>query len=141
MTEIPQNEVTDADLFEWYRISSELNKLKIAEGLLRMKIFKGKFPTPKEGTNNLVMPDGYVLKAKHNINRTVEEAAFKASIEELAKHGIPTDTIVKFKPELAISVYRELTEEQRTLMDSVLIVKDGMPGLEIVKPKRPVKTA
>lgn len=141
MSEIPQNEVTEADLHTWFNLNQELTRLKNAEQLLRMKIFKGKFPNPREGTNNFLMPDGYVLKGKHNINRTVEEAAFKGSIEELAKNGIPTDTIVKFKPELVTSVYRELTEEQRNLFDTVLIIKDGMPGLEISKPKRAVKQA
>ena len=136
MIQIPENQVTQQDMERWYTVQEQLSKLKNEEQLLRQKIFKGMFPNPKEGTNNLDLPDGYVLKGKRTINRTVDEAAFKASIEELAKNGIATDAIVKFKPELVTSTYRELTEEQRNLFDTVLIVKDGMPGLEIVKPKR-----
>lgn len=136
MSQIPENVVTQADMERWFTVSKELGKLKAEEQLLRMKIFNGKFPDAKEGTNSFDLPDGYCLKGKRVINRTVDDAAFKSSIEDLAKAGIRTDEIVKFKPELVTKAYRELTEEQRTLMDCVLIIKDGMPGLEIVKPKR-----
>lgn len=136
MIQVPENTVTQADMERWYVVQDQLSKLKNEEQLLRQKIFKSMFPNPKEGTNNLDLPDGYVLKGKRTINRTVDEAAFKASIEELAKNGIATDAIVKFKPELVTSEYRTLTDEQRNLFDCVLIIKDGMPGLEIVKPKR-----
>lgn len=136
MTQIPENEVTQKDLERWFTVQAELSKLKNEEQLLRTKIFRGKFPNAEEGTNNLELGDGYVLKGKRVINRSVDEAAFKTLQEELAKHGIPTDQIVKYKPELVTSVYRKLTAEQMHLFDTVLIIKDGMPGLEIVKPKR-----
>ena len=136
MVQIPENQVTQTDLERWYTVSEQLTKLKNEEQLLRQKIFKGMFHDPKEGTNSVDLADGFVLKGKRVINRTVDDAAFKSSVEELAKNGIPTDQIVKYKPELVTSKYRELTDEQRHLFDTVLIVKDGMPGLEIVKPKR-----
>lgn len=140
MSLLPENVVTQADMERWYVVQEQLTKLKNEENLLRQKIFKGMFPAPKEGTNSVDLADGYVLKGKRVINRTVDEAAFKASIEELAKNGIATDAIVKFKPELVTSEYRTLTDEQRNLFDCVLIIKDGMPGLEIVKPKRAKKS-
>ena len=139
MANIPENEVTQHDMERWYVVQNQLTKLKNEEQLLRRKIFEGKFLDPKEGTNSLDLGDGFVLKGKRVINRTVDEAAFKASLEELAKNGIATDQIVKYKPELVTSEYRTLTEEQRQLFDCVLIIKDGMPGLEIVKPKRTKK--
>ena len=136
MVQIPENTVTQADLERWYTVQKQLSKLKGEEQLLRQKIFAGMFPDPKEGTNSVDLADGFVIKGKRVINRTVDDAAYKASIEELAKAGIPTDEIIRYKPELAVSAYRKLTEEQTHLMDTVLIIKDGMPGLEIVKPKR-----
>lgn len=136
MVKIPENQVTQADLERWYVLQEELARKRNEEQLLRQKIFNGMFNDPVEGTNNLDLADGYVLKGKRVINRTVDEAAFKSSIEELAKNGIRTDEIVKYKPELVTSAYRKLTEEQRHLMDTVLIIKDGMPGLEIVLPKK-----
>lgn len=136
MVSIPETQVTQADLEEWYTLQAELSVIKEKEQTLRMKIFKGMFNDPVEGTNTIDLPDGFALKGKRVINRSVDEAAFKASIEELASNGIPTDEIIRYKPELAVSVYRKLTAEQMHLMDTVLIVKDGMPGLEIMKPKR-----
>ena len=136
MVNIPENQVTQQDMERWYTVQEQLSKLKNEEQLLRQKIFKGMFPDPKEGTNSVDLADGFVLKGKRVINRTVDDAAFKASVEELAKNGIATDQIVKYKPELVTSEYRKLTAEQINLFDTVLIVKDGMPGLEIVKPKR-----
>lgn len=136
MSQIPENTVTQADLELWYTTKRELDNLKVKEQLLRQKIFKGKFPDAKEGTNSVELADGFVLKGTRVISRTIDEAAFKASVVELAKNGIRTDEIVRYKPELAVSVYRTLTEEQRHLMDTVLVVKDGMPSLEIVLPKR-----
>lgn len=136
MVQIPENMVTLADIERWYTVQEKLSKLKNEEQLLRQKIFKGIFLDPKEGTNSVELGDGFVIKGKRVINRTVDDAAYKASIEELAKAGIPTDEIVRYKPELVISTYRKLTEEQKHIMDTVLIVKDGMPALEIIKPKR-----
>ena len=136
MIQIPENQVTQQDMERWYTVQEQLSKLKNEEQLLRQKIFKGMFHDPKEGTNSVDLADGFVLKGKRVINRTVDDAAFKASVDELAKNGIATDQIVKYKPELVTSEYRKLTAEQINLFDTVLIVKDGMPGLEIVKPKR-----
>lgn len=136
MVNIPENQVTQQDMERWYTVQEQLSKLKNEEQLLRKKIFAGMFHDPVEGTNSVDLADGFVLKGKRVINRAVDDAAFKASIEELAKSGIPTDQIVKYKPELVTSAYRKLTAEQMHLMDTVLIIKDGMPGLEIVKPKR-----
>ena len=136
MIQIPENQVTQQDMERWYTVQEQLSKLKNEEQLLRQKIFKGMFHDPKEGTNSVDLADGFVLKGKRVINRTVDDAAFKASVEELAKNGIATDQIVKYKPELVTSEYRKLTAEQINLFDTVLIVKDGMPGQEIVKPKR-----
>ena len=136
MIQIPENQVTQQDMERWYTVQEQLSKLKNEEQLLRQKIFKGMFHDPKEGTNSVDLADGFVLKGKRVINRTVDDAAFKASVEELAKNGIATDQIVKYKPELVTSEYRKLTAEQINLFDTVLIVKEGMPGLEIVKPKR-----
>ena len=136
MSIIPENQVTQQDLERWYLVQEELGKLKNEEQLLRKKIFQGMFVDPKEGTNSINLDGGFVLKGKRVVNRTVDEAAFRATAEILAKNGIPTDQIVKYKPELVTSEYRKLTFEQMHLFDTVLIIKDGMPGLEIVKPKR-----
>jgi hypothetical protein len=46
------------------------------------------------------------------------------------------DKLVKWKPEVAITEYRKLTEEERNRFDQCLVIKPGSPSLEIVIPKR-----
>lgn len=136
MVEIPENQVSQADLAEWYQLKAELSRVKSAEMLLRTKIFKAMFPAPEEGTNSYPMEDGYVLKAKHTISREIDQGTFQAMREKFAEHGINPDAVVRWKPSLEVKEYRHLTEEQIQLFDQCLIIKPGSPSLEIVKPKK-----
>lgn len=136
MVEIPGNEATREDMAEWYRLQEQLKKLKAAEMLLRLKIFKFCFPAPKEGTNDLEMGDGYVLKGKHTINREVDQGAFQVLRKNFEEAGIHPDALVQYKPSLVKREYNTLTDEQRQLFDQALIVKPGSPALEIVLPKK-----
>lgn len=141
MALIPENTVSQEDLAEWYKLQEELKKVKAREMLLRTKIFKNCFPDPEEGTNNFNLPDGYVLKGKHTINRDVDPGAFQAMREQFTQAGIHPDTLVQWKPSLKIKEYRELTAEQLHLFDQCLIVKPGSPALEIVLPKKRASAA
>lgn len=137
MSEIPQNEVSAADLATWYQLQEQISKLKSQEALLRAKIFRASFPTPKEGTNSAPLNDGTgaVLKATHVVNRTVDVAALTVLTPTFAAKGIQVAELTKTKVELVISEYRKLTAEQRQLFDQALTVKDGSPQMEIVIPK------
>lgn len=153
---IPENEVTLDDLKQWYELHEQLGRIKSAEALLRARIFKAKFPEPKEGTNNVPLNDGTgaVLKAQHKIQRDIDvgtlDALKKAQADAVA--GLATevpaapnapkinfDKLVKYKPELITSAYRELTAEERMYFDQCLVIKPGSPQLEIVIPKRAPK--
>lgn len=136
MVEIPENEVTQADLSQWYTMQEELKKLRAAEMLLRQKIFKAFFPVPSEGTNNHELSDGWMLKGKHTINRDIDPGAFQVLRKQFEDAGIHPDALVQYKPSLVKREYNMLTEEQRHLFDQALIVKPGSPSLEIVLPKK-----
>jgi hypothetical protein len=136
MAEIPENELTQAMLSEWYKMAADLKILKAKESLLRKKIFDLAFDDPKEGTNNYDLADGYVLKGKHNINRDIDVGAFNALKEKLREDGMRPDDLVRYKPELAKAEYNKLTEDQKQLFDQCLIIKPGSPGLEIVLPAK-----
>lgn len=103
---------------------------------LRKKIFATYFPNPKEGTNDVPLSDGYVLKAQHKIDRKIDEPAMVALAEEFEAAKILVKDLVKFKPELKIAEYRKLGEEQRKVFEKALIIKPGAPQMEVVKPKR-----
>lgn len=136
MVEIPQNQVTQADLSEWYKMAQDLRNLKAKESLLRKKIFGSAFPDPKEGTNNYDLPDGYVLKGQHVLNRDVDIGALDALKPKLREEGMNPDNLIKYKPELKKAEYNKLTEEQKNLFDQCLIIKPGSPSLEIVLPAK-----
>lgn len=129
-------EATPEDLAAWYVAQEALRKAKDTELALRLKIFKDKFRAPVEGINKYDLPDGYVLKGTHVINRKVDEPALITLRPIFQEKGLKVDELVQFKPELRTGEYRKLTEEQRMMFDQVLIIKPGTPSLEIVLPKR-----
>lgn len=137
MTQIPVNAVTQEDLNAWSEMQKQLSALKSAEMLLRTKIFKGLFPNPVEGTNSVPLgSEGWEIKAKYPINRKPDVALLTARAQELREAGIVLEDVIRAVPELAITAYRKLTDEQRHLLDQVMEIKPGSPALEIVLPKR-----
>lgn len=147
MAELPEDKVTVQDVFAWYEMQDQLSKLKAKETLLRQRVFKGLFKTPEEGTNTLPltalyaeagMPDdGHVLKAAHKLNRNVDKALLTNLTPKIQTEfkGINLDTLIEWKPDLKIGVYRKLTTEEQHMVDQFLTVKPGMPDLEVVLPK------
>jgi hypothetical protein len=139
MAAIPKNQVTGADIQEWYRLKKELGILKSKEALLRQKVFDGLFPNPVEGTNTFPLEpvDGinYALKAVYPINRKIDAALLSVHLP-LLRETLPVDKLIKYPPDLVLAEYRTLTAEEQKLFDSVMEIKPGMPGLEISAVKR-----
>jgi hypothetical protein len=93
---------------------------------------------------------GAVLKAQRVIDRKVDVGAFdalrKMQNEQWGEQRMPgavpgvpllkLDELVKWKPEVSITEYRKLTDNERAYFDQCLIIKDGSPQLEVVIPKR-----
>ena len=119
-------------LHRWYELNTQLAQLREEEMNLRKAIFDTYFQEAKEGVNNHTLPDGFVLKGKRVVNRTIDKGALNASIEGFRVMGILVDEVVDWKPSLKVSAYRKLTPGQQKVFDTVLVVKDGTPGLEIV---------
>ena len=136
MTAIPVNTATQEDLTLWHAMQSQLSALKAQEALLRSKIFKSFFPNPIEGTNTAPLAEGWVIKATYPITRKPDAALLVSMGPELRAAGIRMDEVIRYKPEVAITEYKKLTEEQRHLMDRVLEIKPGSPQMEIMLPKR-----
>lgn len=129
-------EVTQEELNEWFTLQNTIADLSTREKELRAKIFASKFPNPKEGTNKFALSEGWVLNGQYIINRKVDIASLKNHEEDLANAKVPTDLIFKYVPELVKSAYNHLSDEQKKIVDACLIIKPGMPQLEIKLPKR-----
>lgn len=128
--------VTQEEFTEWYNLTKELERIKERELQLRNKIAAAYFAIPNEGVNNYPLSDGWVLKMNYKINRTVDKASLEQFVQKLREEHIPVDDLIKLKPELAVTEYKKLTEDQRKLFDNVLVIKAGTPSLEVVLPKR-----
>ena len=143
MTQVPENEVTQADINKWYELQAQLKSIKASEMLLRTKIYKGLFKDPVEGTNTIPLAGGWVMKAKRVIQRDIDVAALTINSanpelgpSRLELAGINVASLVKWKPELVLKNYRELTDEQKLIFNDCLVIKDGSPALEIVLPAK-----
>lgn len=91
---------------------------------------------PAEGTNSYDLPAGWVLKGKHTINRSVDVASLTQLTPLLREKGYAIDKLIRYKPELAITEYKKLTDAERCVFDQVLTIKNGSPGIEIVLPAK-----
>lgn len=146
MTGLPVDTITPQEVFEWYECTEQLTKLRQREALLRARVFRHLVPTPVEGMNTVelaklpmfagIPTEGYVLKAQHVIRRDVDEGLLVVLQPQFTEKKILVDKLIKRKPELVVSEYRKLTDEERQLFDQALIVKNGSPQLDIVRPKK-----
>ena len=135
MAAISKNKATKKDLEQWYELQKQISELK-KETLLRQKIFGYYFEDAKEGTNTFDLQDGFLLKGKRVVNRTLDYGVFQANVERFRNIGITPEDLVRMKPELELKAYRNLSDDQRKLFDECLVIKDGMPSLEIVENKK-----
>jgi hypothetical protein len=133
---VPIEAVTQAEIDEWYKVSERLAKDKLREMELRKKIFGYFFQAPTEGVNDFPMSEGWVMKGTYKIDRKVKEDLLTQYGEELKAAKLPMKDLIRMKPELSVSAYKKLNDEQRNVFDKVLEIKPGAPSLEIVKPKR-----
>ena len=105
------------------------------EQTLRKAVMAEFFPAPKEGVNSLDMGQGWTLKGTYKIDRKIDEAALPAVKEQLRELGVNADTLVKYKPEVATTIYKTLPEQARLIFDSALTIKPGSPVVELIPPK------
>ena len=133
---IPPEPVTQEDLNIWFELQKQLDVVKKQEMDLRKRIFAHFFQHPKEGTNTVPLSAGWVLKGQYKIDRKLDEATFITLAPMLREKGLDVDSLVKYKPELVLPIFRTLTLEQAATFEQVLIIKPGAPSLEIVLPKR-----
>jgi hypothetical protein len=128
-------------LAEWYAADELLAKAKAEELRLRNLVGGLFFTNPVEGTNSADVNDGTgaVVKLKQPINRKVlpeELAKLERAIGTNNRRSVIVSECIKYKPELVLSAYRELTEDERTWFDAALEIKEGTFALEVVIPKR-----
>lgn len=166
MSDIHANEVTDpaAELAAWFLLKKEIaevcSPLIAKERAMRARLFNHFFPTPAEGTNTYVLPDGFQVKGKYPIERKVDPAALAALREvklvdlppamlqefaiDTSKHTpdekltdallMNVDAMLAYEPKLVVKEYRKLTAEQSAAFQRCLVVAPGSIAMEVVPP-------
>jgi hypothetical protein len=123
----------------WYNAQAELKAARDREAAERRALSGYFFTDPAEGTNRLDIGGGYDLVMKRGISRSVDEAALEnVTASKAKKLKLNLDELFPTKPVLNVTAYRELTDEQRLFVDSLLTIKDdGLPGLSIQQRAEP----
>ena len=117
------------NLERWQELSATIKKLKGEERALREALFKGTFPDPEEGTNKHELPDGRIVKGVFKINRRVIEDEITSVPKALR------EKVFKVKHSLQTRAYRDLTDNQKQIVDAVLKISPGLPSLDVVEPE------
>lgn len=145
----------DKRLLAWKAAQDQLAAAKELEMSLREGVGEFVFPTDKRksGVNNHDLGNGYTLKLGHKLNynlvgkpetsdRNADVEAAMDRIEALGNEGaFLADRLIKWKPELSVSEYKELDADNPThkaikaIIDEILEIKPGAPSLEIREPK------
>lgn len=121
---------------KWFVAKTNANRFKEEELSLRNEIVLTLFPQDKEeGVLGMIeLPEGFQLKASksQNYNLKNDEQQVEAICALLDK--TTAGLVVRWKPELAIGVYKKLPKETQELFNGCLTIKSSQPTLEIVKP-------
>ena len=117
-------------------IQTQISELKVEEADLRRELFARVFTNPVEGSGNKAsLPNGFILQGTRKITRTVDqEEATKLRNGDNTKSL--AESIFLWKASLDTKAYKTLSSEDRVLVADAVTEKDGMPSLEIKKPKR-----
>lgn len=105
---------------------------------LRKKVMEALFPNPKEGTSTVDLEAGWKAKLVYKIDRKIDEAVLDAVKQQLRDRNINPDPLIRMKPELATTAYRDLHKidpQSGLIFDQALIIKPASPVLELVPPK------
>ena len=128
-------QATNEDIMEWLELKNELARVKAKEAVLRQKIIKTFFATPKEGTNKFDLGNDYGLKYAHKLNRVVDEAMLTHLLPALKEKAVNVDDLIERKPSLKIKNWRELNDEQHKIFDQCITTTPASGTLEFTKPK------
>lgn len=127
-------------VFNWWQKQQQLSVLKDEEMALRKQVVEQHFADAKVGTNKHELGGGYLLKAAikeiYSIPKSEATGDYThvAAVLEKLPPGVAHDLVV-WKPELSVTAYKNLTAEERAIVNEFVLIKPGAPSLEVVEPK------
>lgn len=139
----------DLLLAHWEGAKKDFAQAKDDEMVLRMAVGKRFFPTPKEGTQHRILPDGrdlkLVFKLSYNLGKYEDVKQAQLRMIAAGNEGpFLADRLIKFSADCSVSEYRKLDDEVKkgngtaievmNALNTVLTIKPGAPTLEIGEP-------
>jgi hypothetical protein len=124
----------DTLLMAWHETSEELAMIKKREQELRLAAFGQSFPEPTEGVNNLSLGNGWLLKATHKLNYSIENSAeMRAALATIPDE--PREALVKWSPKLSGSQWQHpFRAKFQPVLEPFVTIKPGMPDLKLLPP-------
>lgn len=127
--------VPDDTVKAWLELKQAAKIANDAEMTARKAMVAAYFPPKNEGSMTRKTPSGLSVSVTFTINRTIEKGTLTALTPQFEEAEISLDALVRNKPELVVSEYRLLSDEQRMLFDQAMTIKEGTPQVEIKVPK------
>lgn len=135
------NQERDTLIQNWLDAKSAAASAVELERNLRQAVMLAFYPEqqPEKGTFNQELGNGYKLKFgfKQNIslNATLVNDVL-SEIERSSEDGrFIAERLVKFKPELSLTEYNNLSDNHRRIIDRIVTTKPASPTIEFVEPK------
>lgn len=116
-------------LTAWRQAQEVLETVKKMEMELRKKLVSENFAESKAGANKTDVPGGELVYTK-KFTTSVDEELFDRVAQEADIAGIDVGLLFKVKHSLDNKRYKTLSDDQKAIIDQMLITKESAPVLE-----------
>lgn len=122
---------------EWQQLKDWISTAKEREMLLRTSIVTRLFGAPDANTEGVrkIAKEGekvnYLANITFKLHRTVLEEMIIPTWAEAKLTSQEAEGLVKYKPELSVSVYKKLPPAKRLIIDKMIVAKPGAPDLQV----------
>lgn len=125
----------DEQILAWQEAKKQLDALKESEMAMRKHIVASQFDADKIGAQNVELGKGWKLKAVTKVRYNVDRDTDKVDNVLDQLEDWQADRLVKWKPELSVSEYKKLDDEDRAKVDAIVTIVPSSPELSLVPPK------
>jgi hypothetical protein len=127
--------VTQNNMVTWRLIEADLAKLKELELQYRNAIIPA---IPFDHAKTVAIDDGFKLELDCPMYYSIKASqdVLMATMNALYEHNpVATVDLLRWKPEISVSKYRTLTEDEKKIIAPILNIKPGQATLTVIVPK------
>ena len=116
----------------WLKARKAAKEWVAFENALRQKMVARMFADPKKGTNKYTLSDGRIVKLMHQVTTKLDGGqAHVDVIRDLIADGVLPKILLKAKYELAETVYKTLSDEQKLVLADYVVTKPESPQVTL----------